>query len=391
MKKLLPFLMMLITMGTYAQIKFEPGYFISNNNTKTECLIKNLVAYSNPTSFEYKINESSDVLIGKINEVKEFSVGESHHYKRFEVNIDQSSSDVRKLSTMKDPEWKKETLFLKLIIDGDIKLYQYDGSNLTRYFISSGDHKVAEQLIYKEYLAPDGSSVLTNNLYKRQLLLALKSEQLKQSDFDKLKYNKNSLIDILLKHNNQNKKSFTNLEEKQGKSNFNFKVNAGFNQGTLKIENHPYLHDYNSKISTLRVGVELEIIFSFGRNKWSFFADPNFQSFNHESKLPVQTGARDVEFVVNYTSIQIPIGIRHYFFLDKSKIFLNGGFNFNMSLNSKVEINLEDQSLPSSPSLFGGLGFNYDKYSLELRYNTKQKIAVPDYSYLSIIASYNFL
>lgn len=40
-----------------AQINFEKGYFISNDNEKIECLIKSIDWKNNPTEFKYKLNE----------------------------------------------------------------------------------------------------------------------------------------------------------------------------------------------------------------------------------------------------------------------------------------------------------------------------------------------
>ncbi|MFY0483351.1 hypothetical protein ACI6PS_12175 [Flavobacterium sp. PLA-1-15] len=398
MKKLLTFLLIVLCIGSYAQIKFEPGYFISNNNIRTECLIKNAATYNNPVSFEYKLNESDDVLIGKINDVKEFAVGEGYHYKRFEVNVDQSSNVAGKMSTSKDPEWKKETIFLKLLVQSDVNLYQYENANQTRYFISSGNHEKAEQLVFKEYVTRDtGSSVFANNFYKRQLFMALKSPNLKQSDFEKLKYNKDSLMKLFLKYSNQEGKTFSNLEEKQNKSKINFKANLGIEQANINVESLNYVfNDFSSSATTFRVGVELEAILPFGQNKWSLFIAPNYQSFKTEGPADVRNSAIDLEAKVDYNFLQIPFGIRHYFFINKSKIFLNAGANVNLPLSSTIHIGGEKNDIEKSTGLFAGLGYNYNKYSFELRYNPKQNLYKissfqAQYSTIGIIASYNFL
>ncbi|RZJ98239.1 MAG: hypothetical protein EOO46_25135, partial [Flavobacterium sp.] len=320
MRNLLTFLFILITSVSFAQIKFEPGYFISNNNSRTECLIKNAATYNNPVSFEYKLNENGDILTGKINDVKEFAVGEGYHYKRFEVNVDKSSNVPGKFSTKKDPEWKKETVFLKLMVQSDVNLYQYENSNNTRYLISTGNHEIAEQLVFKEYITRDtGSSVFVNNLYRRQLFMALKSSNLKQDDFERLKYNKDSLMKLFLKYSNQEGKTFANLDEKQNKSKINLKVNAGVGLSNLNIKD--YLggsFDYKSSGTAIRVGAELEVILPFGQKKWALFIEPNFQSFSDEGTADIKFGP-DLVLKTDYKIIQLPAGIRHYFFIDKSK------------------------------------------------------------------------
>lgn len=397
MKKLLPFFLLLITSVSYTQIKYEPGYFISNNDTKTECLIKNVATYNNPTSFEYKLNESSDVVIGKIKDVKEFAVGEGYHYRRFETNVDQSSNVPGKLSYVKDPEWKKETIFLKLIFKGDVTLYHYENANIPRYFISSGNHETAEQLVYKEYMTREtGSSIFPNNLYRRQLFVALKSPNLEQSDFEKLKYNKESLLKIFLKYNNQEGKTFTNLDEKQNKSKINLKINAGIGLSNLNIKDFFGTFDYNSSGTAIRVGAEFEVILPFGQKKWSLFIEPNFQSFSDEGTADLKFGP-DLVLKTDYKMIQLPAGIRHYFFIDKSKIFLDAGLNMNLPMSSSITSSGNNKRIENSVNFFGGLGFNYDRYSIEARYNFGYNLISENeswetkYTSFGIIASYNFL
>lgn len=398
MKKLLALLFILITLSSYSQIKFEPGYFISNNNTKTDCWIKNVAANNNPVSFEYKLDEGGDVRTGKINDIKEFAVGEGYHYKRFEVNVDQSSNVAGKFSTSKDPEWKKETVFLKLLVQSDVNLYQYENANQTRYFISSGNHEMAEQLVFKEYVTRDtGSSVFANNLYRRQLFMVLKSPNLQQDDFERLKYNKDSLMKLFLKYSNQEGKTFNNLDEKQNKSTLNFRIIAGIDQGNINIESLNYVfNDFSASSSTFRLGVELEVVLPFGQNKWSLFVEPNYQHFSCEGVTDVRHSSFDLPAEVDYTFIQLPIGIRHYFFLNKSKIFIDAGANVNLPLSSTIRIGGEKNTIDKSTGIFTGLGYNYSNYSLELRYSGKQNLFITStwqaqYSTIGIIASYNFL
>jgi len=397
MRKTVLLLLILIAFSSNAQIKYEPGYFISNNNTRTECLIKNAATYNNPVSFEYKLNEDSEVLIGKINDVKEFVVGEGYHYKRFETNIDQSSNVAGKLSYLKDPEWKKETVFLKLIFKGDVTLYHYESANIPRYFISSGNHETAEQLVYKEYMTREtGSSIFPNNLYKRQLYAVLKSPQLEQSDFEKLKYNKESLLKLFLKYSNQGSKTFSNLDEKQNKGKISLRVTAGIGQSNLNIKDRFGRFDYTSSGTAFRVGMELEVTLSFGQKKWALFLDPNFQSFSDEGTADLRFGP-DLVIKTDYKMIQLPAGIRHYFFIDKSRIFLDGGLNMNLPMSSAITSLGHDKTIEKSVGFFGGLGFNYDRYSIEARYNFGYNLISENeswetkYSSLGFVASYRFL
>jgi len=56
-----------------AQIKYEKGYFISNNDSKTECLIYNMDWSINPVEFIYKSTEDAKPLTIGIQDVKKQS------------------------------------------------------------------------------------------------------------------------------------------------------------------------------------------------------------------------------------------------------------------------------------------------------------------------------
>ncbi len=89
-KQSLLLLLMIISLTSYAQIKFEQGYFIDNNGTKTECLIKNVDWHDNPSQIEYKISEDDEARMGYIRNIKEFAVSDLKYVKAT-VNIDISS------------------------------------------------------------------------------------------------------------------------------------------------------------------------------------------------------------------------------------------------------------------------------------------------------------
>ena len=60
MKRILPFLALLAFTASFSQITYQPGYFINNSGSKTECLIKNVAWKDNPVEFDYKLSEGAD-------------------------------------------------------------------------------------------------------------------------------------------------------------------------------------------------------------------------------------------------------------------------------------------------------------------------------------------
>lgn len=126
MKKRILFLLITIsTLNSYSQVSFEKGYYIDNTNQKINCLIKNVDWKNNPTEFEYKLAENSEPKKTTIKTIKEFGIDNISKYVRSTVNIDRSSESINNLSNDKNPIFKEEELFLKVLVEGKATLYQY--------------------------------------------------------------------------------------------------------------------------------------------------------------------------------------------------------------------------------------------------------------------------
>jgi hypothetical protein len=104
MKKGISIFVLLLTIHVcFGQIVFEKGYFIDNNNSKTECLIKNYDWRTNPVKIEYKLNDSTEVQKMDITTIKEFGIYNFSRFIRAKVKIDRSSVDITNLSEKRNP------------------------------------------------------------------------------------------------------------------------------------------------------------------------------------------------------------------------------------------------------------------------------------------------
>jgi hypothetical protein len=151
------------------------------------------------------------------------------------------------------------------------------------------------------------------------------------------------------------------------------------------------------------IGLAAELTLPFNRNKWSIILEPTYQYFaNSRTKDRGINGRTEVTFEVDYKSIELPLGARHYFFLNNnSKLFLNASFVWDFPLQSTIIYNREDGSTARPLEINGtynvalGLGFKYaEKYSLELRYFTDRNILAnynnwfAEYQSVSVILGY---
>ena len=130
-KQFITTLILLYSLTTLAQIKFEKGYFISNDGTKTECLIKNIDWENNPSRITFKLNENSIPKEITINEIEEFGIDDISKYERHTVSIDVSSQNLISLEKKVSPTFEEMQLLLKVLIVVVIEDHQ-DLGNQTR-------------------------------------------------------------------------------------------------------------------------------------------------------------------------------------------------------------------------------------------------------------------
>ena len=135
------------SMSCNSQISYVEGYYINNSNKKINCLIKNIDWKNNPKKFKYKTTVQAENETLTIKSVKELGVNNVSKYIRAVVNIDRSNSKLDQLSSDIDPIFKKEELFLKVLIEGNASLYLYDDKGLRRYFYQTPNNDINQLVL----------------------------------------------------------------------------------------------------------------------------------------------------------------------------------------------------------------------------------------------------
>ncbi|MCF4102294.1 PorT family protein [Gillisia sp. M10.2A] len=368
---------LLISFSGYSQISFVTGYYLNNSGKKVSGLIQNQDWNDNPESFNFKLNSGSLEQKMKIEDVIEFGF-ENIRFKRAEVKVDLTGDQVRDLTGQRAPVYSERRVFLKYLQDGEADLFLYRNNSVLRYFYSIKDED-PQQLIYKRYL--QGGKILVNNRYKQQLITSvncgnkstkdIQSVSYRQSELDRYftDYNRCQNASIIkYKTNTENGKLF--VKALVGTDFTGMEVEKGLNAGGVSFDKNFFV----------RAGVEIEYVMPFNRNKWSLFIQPVYRSFKEEQHL---TKSYDADFSVKYNSIELAIGVRHYFFLNNTtKLFLNAILSGDLPLKS--EVSFENTYMNEDPYLdefksgtsFGiGGGVNlHNCFSLELRYNTSRDL-----------------
>ena len=404
MKKISLVFTLLISIFAFSQIHFEKAYFINNANIKTECLIKNMDWRNNPTSFEYKTEETGPVKTGDLKNVKSFEIYNAAKYIRATQKIDQSSDNLNMLSSNYEPAFLEKTVFLKQLVEGDVKLYKYDDGGYAKYCIGSGENQ-PEQLIYKPYYIEVGIMAY-NKTYQKQLQKVLTCSKISANDLQNVEYNEKALVKLVSANNQcENPNSEDKLvSEKKGI--LNLYVRPRINFSSLKAINQEANYEFALESKTgFGIGLEMEYVFPFNRNKWSVIFEPTYQNYTAEETSSNNNFIPGFSYKasVDYASIELPVGIRHYLFLnDHSKLFVNGQYSFEVKLKNKFEFRDQTGSLvkelegQSDQVFVFGIGYNYkNKYGVEFRYFSRRNLLY-NYSYwntkyqnTSIILSYN--
>lgn len=404
-KQLLFLLVLLLSFNSYSQNSFEKGYFINNSDQKINCLIKNLDWNNNPTEIQYKLSENDEINKFTVESVKEFGIDNNSKYINSKVNIDRSTNLINKLTRDRNPIFKEENLFLKVLIEGKASLYEYLDHGLTRYFYNAEKTNI-EQLVFKKYEI-DGHKIAKNEKYKQQLFNDLKCPDFTINKFKNLRYSKYDLTSIFKEYNKCLNSDLVYLEPTIKRDFFNLNVRPRINNSSLKLMNSTFnskdVIDFGNKTG-FGIGIEAEIILPINKNKWTLLIEPTYQSFKSETtntNVSVIFGG-EIKSKIDYKSIEIPIGLRHYFNLTKnSMVFINASYVFELSPNSSFEYYTSASSNPYTlkvdpgQNMAFGLGYKLnDKYSLEIRYQTSRDLNsqnqrwTSEYKTLAVIFGY---
>lgn len=390
---------MLLSFTAFSQIKFESGYFINNDGQKTECLIRNADWKNSPVAFEYKLGQDTLVHKGTLETVSEFGINGVSKFIRAKVNIDRSSDNIPYMSSEKNPVFKEELLYLKVLIEGGASLYQYTDGNLVRFFYSTKDTALT-QLVYKRYLV--NNKITENNTFRQQLFVSLKCQAISQEDFENLKYNNPGLKQLFAAYNECTKTSYVNREPRQKRDFFNLTVRPGLNYSNFYIDksaSDTWDGNFGNKFN-FRFGVEFEYILPYNKNKWGIIAEPTYQSYKSEitSESSHVSGGILIS-KINYHSIEIPIGVRYYLFLtDQSRIFADITYTFDVSFRSRLSFIRKDGSTLKSLEILPrrNLGFEIgyklkNRYSAAFRYQLGRELLGNDVGWNSSYTTWSLM
>ena len=364
-----------ISFITYSQSTFRPGYFIDEAGNRTNCLIKDLDWRDNPTEFSFKIEEDGQERVQTLSGVVEFGVNDKSKYQKFEVQIDRSRDKIEDLDNSFAPNFNEETLFLKVLIEGQVSLYSYQAQTLQRFFIRTANSSRVQQLVFKKFVtAANPDQVSINQTYKQQLRNVLQCN------------GSGPKVENMLYARKDLRKAFINYYECQGleyedfdltdrSELINITLKAGISGSSFIAKNDDLKYLENGTLIptniqfptsiAVRISAEIEFVLPYKNGVWAFALEPNYQWY----KASYTTPGQDAQ--IDYTNLEIAAGPRRYFNIsEKSRLYAGASAGLNF-LNSDSFLIATNQILEVKNSLSiilsGGYKFS-DKISIEGRY-----------------------
>lgn len=352
--------------STLAQIKFEPGYIVSNDGQRTECEIRNVDWESNPTTFQYRI-AGGETQEGTLQSVQEFGIAGGALFRRFTVDIDRSSDIVARLSKERSPEFKSETIFLKQLTTGKAVLYEYIDAGLKRYFYSV-EEKAPQQLVYKRYMQMDKTGryesgyAAANEQYKQQILNDLACPSISRKEVEGLKYERKPLVKIFGEYNSCTGTAVAAPAEETPASQTHLTIRPGLFSNGFYVDDGATRTEFDKALS-FRIGAELEVVMPFNKGLWSTTFEPAYQSYSSKTSNGSVT--------IDYKSIDLGVSLRRYIFIKKSgSLYANIGFVYAIPISGKDAIKVGPLPLDISTgvNLTAGVGYRMGKFSAEFNY-----------------------
>ena len=382
MKKIILLFVLFFSLTISAQIKFEKAYFIDNNDNRVECLIKNADWKNNPDFFNYKLSEESEIKTGSVKEVKVFEIYNQSKFVRGNVDFDKSSNNINNLSESREPEFVQRQLFLKQIVTGSANLFKYEEGNDIKFFYQKANNEF-EQLIYKPYQL-ELYQIDYNDSYKQQLGNLLTCNSVSKNQINNTTYKEKNMVDLFTKYNQCMDPSYESVAatKKNGDLNLSIRPRVNFASLDLSSSTTRDLFEFGDYTS-FGAGLELEYVFPFNKNKWAVILEPTYRTYKGETVIePFYMAGNKLFTFADYQSIEVPIGIRHYLFIDsKSRIFLNAQYVFDVNMGSSLEVRRADGSVSqdlevdSFANFALGAGYSYNaKFGVEVRYFTTRNI-----------------
>lgn len=370
------FLLCFINKSFAQKDNFYNGYIITNNGDSLHCEIKDEDWISTPAEFKYRFAGSQNIQIALLDSTREINAFGQFKYIRYTGNIDVSSGRMNELSTKRDPEFERKTVFLETLVEGKANLYFYSNSRYRRFFYKLDNGEIT-QLTYKKYESAQ-NVVSTNEDYKFQLLKELNCKFYTIDKYKYVEYRIRSLSNYFKEYNSCFGVTATSSVRNERKGIINIYGRAGIGSSNFRFNHRidPLLKGSHGTQPYFSIGFGAEILIPKTDGVLYFLIEPSFQ--NHVSSGG-KVEPNNFKTTLEYRSMEVPIGLKLNFKInEKVSSYIKGLYSGNISMSrSKITFSPQGYIMRVGPDanleFGGGITLN-KKYSAEFRFSTNRPI-----------------
>lgn len=378
-----------------AQENYQPGYIINNQTDTIHGYINYQNWGKNPLNINFKSEVTEPFKILSSKEIRGFGVNDEIYES---ANIQNDISITRTTMIPSDGNLQLDTIngFIEILINGPKVLGTYKNSLGKKSYYIKRD-SIFELLIYKQYVTTQVDeqkiehSVMTENKrYLNQLSTYFTDCPGIEFYLKKTSYNQTDLENIFETYFNLTHTTHT-YKKKREKTTVVFGILGGITLSTVKFTNDDDLFAYLTQTEFNRsdnfvAGITLDLIFPRGNKKWSIYSELLYSSMIFRSEYLQITNASNSTLhhvEIGGTYIKLNNLIRYRFFTGKNTLFFNAGISNGIAV--KV-INNDYQTIQyyttitneskeaiegfrkHEQSLILGIGYQFDKFSLEYKF-----------------------
>ena len=299
--------------SVFGQTEFQPGYIIDEADNRIECLIKHEQDIYTELDFRYKLNadDNNEQQI-TADKVKTFGIGEHVKYVRREVL--RSNGTSNQSPTSGEQGFYQDTLFLKVLLEGDASLYLYYEAGLEKFFFSSKPTAPIEELVFRKYL--HDNKIRTDNRFRQQLFNSMKCEGLEQPV--DVAYNEIKLASFFERYHKCTNSTYRRYKQKGAGDSFRLWARAEIMVGSARLEDYLDQNISFGSSARMQFGLSLEYMIPVQNAGWSLVLEPSLQT--------ISSSSRGVE--LKHRSIEIPFGVRRYIIskeeFENTELYLTG-------------------------------------------------------------------
>lgn len=385
--------LMIFGVAMQAQVTFEQAYLVTHDGQKLEGWIANERWDENPEQLWFKDSLEGSEQRFFIPQVREFVIGTSIKYVRAQVRLEQSSDLSSDLNYDRNFNYEFKEVWLRVLIDGPVRLFSFKTPSNIRFYYQKKSEAEITLLRFKRFRAESGH-VGSHAQFRQQLAEAFRCVASTHLSPERLEYKESDLIRFFTSYARCTGIEIEMLQSESARSTVQVSARLGLSTAGLKLEQNlvyegPTVREVSADYGRAwfpRFGMQFEAILPSKGNQWSVFADPSFQKTTYQTQFvrTYPSVAVTVNSNVSYSTLDFPVGVRRYWFLnEESAFFCNLSVSMVFNTNSKIAFTA-DQTLgrpddiilhATQSYLAFGLGFKVNnRLSLEGRVHTARNI-----------------